>query len=349
MELNKDMLDSNWAWFPSEGQDLDVVISSRIRLARNLANFPFSSKATPEQKENTEAYILGNFAKAKLFQDYTHLNLASLDQNEIALLVEQHLISRDHAQGQGSRSVLIKQDQTISVMINEEDHIRMQILGPGLQLSNLYNTINALDDDIDKHVPYAFHPKFGYLTACPTNAGTGLRVSVMFHLPSLTITKQMDKIYQNLIKKRLSLRGFYGEGTSALGDFYQLSNQISMGKTEAQLIQMLEAVVPQIMDYERKVRENLISHNAKSTNELVQKAWATLRSGESISSEKSMCFLSHIRLGIYLDIIKSDMLPLIHRLFVLVQPAHLQKIYKGAFPPEERDQLRGKLIKKLLQ
>ena len=236
-------------WLRASGPESDIVISSRIRLARNLAQFPFPNRADDAMRGKVESLLREKLSNLSLGHGLSYVdvnNLAGLDRQ---FLVERQLISREHAESHGSRGVGISGEENVSLMTNEEDHLRIQVLRSGFALDECWEEIDRIDDAIEEQVPYAFSEQLGYLTACPTNVGTGIRVSVMLHLPALVLTKEIQKVFQALQKISLAVRGLYGEGSQAMGDFYQISNQVTLGKSEEQLIAGLKDVVPNIVAY----------------------------------------------------------------------------------------------------
>src|SRR5262245_18691402 len=234
-------------WLRGSGPESDIVISSRIRLARNLADFPFISRATDADRAEIERILHTQVdalvAEGKAPKELLYLRVSDLPEIDRQFLVERQLISREHAQSDGARAVVIDPNERFSVMINEEDHLRIQVMQSGLDLAAAWDHINKLDDMIEEQVTYAFNERLGYLTACPTNVGTGVRVSVMLHLPALAITRQIEKVFKSLHKINLAVRGLYGEGSQATGDFYQISNQVTLGQTEEELAKKVDAVL----------------------------------------------------------------------------------------------------------
>ncbi|MEZ6086280.1 MAG: ATP--guanido phosphotransferase [Phycisphaerae bacterium] len=245
-------------WLRGTGPMSDIVISSRIRLARNIVGYPFLSRASGDEKREIyralgDALSSAGFGSNSFFVDIE--NISDVDRQ---VLVERHLISRQHAEGEGSRGVSVSLNETHALMINEEDHLRMQVLKSGLQLETLWNDISIIDDRLGSEIEFAFDERLGYLTACPTNVGTGLRVSVMLHLPALKITGEIEKVMRAAKDLKLAVRGLFGEGTDAIGDFYQVSNQVTLGISEEEIIDMFSGqIIPQIVDYERAAREAL--------------------------------------------------------------------------------------------
>jgi protein arginine kinase len=245
--------------------------------------------------------------------------------------------------------VAIGRDESLSIMVNEEDHLRIQVLQSGFILKELWQRISETDDRLSAHIDYAFHPQYGYLTACPTNVGTGVRVSVMLHLPALEWTKQLRKVFKAVSKMNLAVRGLYGEGTQASGDFYQVSNQISLGKTEEEIIGTVESVVKQIIRYERKVREALLTESRSNLEDRVWRAYGMLKNCRIISSEETMDLLSSVRMGVNLGLIADLNIGTVNELFIETQPAHLQKREGREIDTAQRDQARAQLIRSRLR
>ena len=257
MELN-DLARNSGEWLRGCGPEADIVISSRIRLARNLADYPFISRASEQDRTQIENLLRERILSIEASGELLYLDIGELEGVDRQFLVERHLISREHAESQGARAVAIDGREKFSLMINEEDHLRMQVMQSGFALESVWEQVNRMDDLIEEKVTYAFDGRLGYLTACPTNVGTGMRVSVMLHLPALAITQQMEKVFRSLQKISLAVRGLYGEGSQAMGDFYQISNQITLGRSESKLIEQISEIVPVIIDYERQARDFLI-------------------------------------------------------------------------------------------
>ncbi|MGQ9575153.1 MAG: protein arginine kinase [Thermoguttaceae bacterium] len=335
-------------WLRGSGPESDIVISSRIRLARNLADYPFISRASDQDRSRIEKELRDCLMGSEYAPRLLYLDLEQLNDLDRQLLVERHLISREHAEGHGARAVAVDQGEQFSVMINEEDHVRMQVMHSGLNLRQAWDQINALDDLIESKLTYAFHPKLGYLTACPTNVGTGMRVSVMLHLPALVLTRQVEKLFRGLQKINLAVRGLYGEGSQAMGDFYQISNQISLGKSEDELIKQVEETVPTIIHWERKAREFLVREGQENLHDRVSRAYGILRTAQTISSEETMHLLSSVRMGVNLGLIEDLEIPKVNQLFIHTQPAHLQKISGSELDTADRNIERARYLRRHL-
>jgi protein arginine kinase len=313
-------------WLRGSGPESDIVISSRIRLARNLADFPFMRRCSEQDRKDIEDSLHKRIRAVDAWQQLTYVDVNALDRVDRQFLVERQLISREHAESEGARAVAIDPQEKFSLMINEEDHLRIQVMNSGLALTETWNQVNQIDDLVEAGITYAFHPKLGYLTACPTNVGTGMRVSVMLHLPALVITRQIDKVFRSLQKISLAVRGLYGEGSQAMGDFYQISNQITLGRTEEELIKQVSDVVPLLIDYERRARDFLVRESQENLHDRVSRAYGILCTAQTISSEETMHLLSSVRMGINLGLLDNLEIPTVNKLFIHTQPAHLQKL-----------------------
>jgi len=245
--------------------------------------------------------------------------------------------------------VAVSPTEDVAIMVNEEDHLRIQVMRSGLQLDAIWDQINQLDDKIEEGVDYAFHPRYGYLTACPTNVGTGIRVSVMLHLPGLKLTSEIERVFRAAKDMRLAVRGLFGEGTEANGDFFQVSNQVTLGRTEEEIIDSFKkSVVPKIIDYEQRARQILIAERVTALDDRVWRSYGALRHARTISSEETLLHLSHLRMGINLGRIKDVALSTVNELFLLTQPAHLQKIHGARLTGEQRSVVRAELVRRRL-
>ncbi len=336
-------------WLRGSGPESDIVISSRIRLARNLADFPFIRQCNESDRFAIEKNLKETIFSIGQWKDLSYVDVNTLAKVDRQFLVERQLISREHAESDGARSVAIDQQEKFSLMINEEDHLRIQVMHSGLALDSAWKRINEIDDLLEENLTYAFHPRFGYLTACPTNVGTGMRVSVMLHLPALVITRQIEKVFRSLQKISLAVRGLYGEGSQAMGDFYQISNQITLGRSEQELLQQVNDVVPVLIDYERKARQYLVRESQKDLHDRVSRAFGILCTAQTISSEETMHLLSSVRMGINLGLIENLEIPMVNQLFIHTQPAHLQKIRGSELDTADRNIERAHYLKNHLR
>ncbi|MGE0709596.1 MAG: protein arginine kinase [Planctomycetota bacterium] len=332
-------------WLEGSGPESDIVMSTRIRLARNVVQFPFPTRIEESKKTELERYLRERIGAAHLAGDVGYQNLNEASDLDRQCLVERHLISRDHASSRGERGVAVEREGTLSIMVNEEDHLRLQVLRSGLQLDAAWAQIEGIDRALEQHLDYAFSPEFGYLTSCPTNVGTGMRVSVMLHLPALVMTKLIEKVFHAVSNVNLAVRGFYGEGTQALGDFYQISNQVTLGVSEADVLKAMAERVPQIIRYERNMREKLISENRVGLEDRVWRALGLLQRARLINSEETMSYLSAVRMGVNLGLVDSIPIALVNELFILTQPAHLQKLNGCELETPQRDEIRAAFVR----
>jgi protein arginine kinase len=332
-----------------EGPHDRIVLSSRVRLARNLKGFPFPGWAKKPDRIKALEMIrpaVGSLPQmAGAFAESMD-NLSALDKQ---ILVERHLISREHAAKNAGSGLVLTRDETLCVMINEEDHLRMQALRPGLQLRSAWVSIDQVDTELEKRLDYAFSPDLGYLTACPTNLGTGIRVSAMLHLPGLVLAEQINQIVQAVNKLGLAVRGLYGEGTEALGNIFQVSNQMTLGEGETEIVERLNKVLTQLIEHEENARGSLLEKKPKIVYNHIGRAYGVLANAHSIASKETMNLLSLMRLGIDLEMFPGAGRSLVDELFVLTQPAHLQRQFSEKLSAEERDLLRADMLRERLR
>ena len=318
------------------------MISSRIRLARNIKGIPFTGRMTVEQKKAVCTKVK-EVASAIPGYKFDYIDMENVTAIQAGSMVEEHLISVEFANNREGEGLLLDRKHNVSVMINEEDHLRIQVLGRGEKLATLYETASEIDDALDEKLHFAFSEKLGYLTHCPTNLGTGLRASVMMHLPALHESGLINKIINTVSQVGLTVRGMYGEGTKASASMYQVSNQITLGICEKNAIDNLKIITAQLIDKERKARNGL---NKIKLEDMCFRALGTLQNSRILSSKEMMDLLSRIKLGISMGIIKTDVLPI--KLFIEGQPNMLMKKY-GQLEPEERDIYRSAFIRDALK
>ncbi|MBM3246213.1 MAG: protein arginine kinase [Candidatus Omnitrophica bacterium] len=348
MNLN-DLLNHTSEWLKGTGPHSDIVISSRIRLARNLDNFAFPHWADKKQSEQVLGLIEEAAGKVDYLKNTTAFRLAELDSVDKQFLIERHLMSYEHAQKTDSKAVVIDGEEIISIMINEEDHLRMQVMQSGFNLFEAWNIINGIDDALAKNLSFAFLPEWGYLTACPTNTGTGMRGSVMLHLPALVMTQAINRVLAAIAKLSFTTRGLYGEGTQAMGNFFQVSNQVSLGHSEDEIIGNINGLIRQIIEQENQAREALFSRSRALLEDKIHRSFGILKNAYIISSQETVELLSMLRLGCDLKIVKDIDRRVINELFILTQPAHLQKIENKRLSSQERDVQRAKIIRDKLK
>src|SRR5580658_6646245 len=333
-------------WLRGSGPMSEIVISSRIRLARNVSGLPFLSRCTRPQRQALEHKVRDTILDANLAAKVLYVDLDQAPEVDRQLLVERHLISKPHAAAEGARGVAVADNETLAIMVNEEDHLRIQVLRSGLQLEEAWEQINKVDDKLESSLDWAFHPRFGYLTACPTNVGTGIRVSVMLHLPALKLTGEIEKVFRAAKELRLAVRGLYGEGTEATGDFYQISNQSTLGKSEEEIIgDFKHVVIPKIIEYEHHARKALISERAMALDDKVWRALGLLRSARLMETEETLIALSHVRLGVNLKRVKDLDINKVNELFLLTQEAHLQRMLGKKLEGTARQAARAEFIR----
>ncbi len=345
-----DLLPNLGEWLRGTGADSDVVVSTRIRLARNLADTPFTTRASLAQKAEIESRVRDAVRKSTLSGDLEYISVQEMVPLDRQFLVERQLISRELANAlEGPRGVAFDAKESVSVMVNEEDHLRIQVMRSGLALDEAWEQIDSVDNALEARLAFAFHDRFGYLTACPTNVGTGMRASVMLHLPALGITKQIEKVFRALQKINLVVRGLYGEGTRASGDLYQISNQVTLGKAETRLLGEIREVITMILTYERQARQALIKERRQDEQNRAARAIGTLSSATMITAEETMELLSAVRLGIHLHLLENLPPTTINQLFIHTQAAHLQKLTGKHLAPEDRNAERAKYLRNRLR
>ncbi len=348
MTIN-DLLKQDSEWLRCTGPNADIVMSSRTRLARNIEKMPFSNRADKTQLEDVLYRVRDAALSINFLKNATFFRLSELSDVDRLFLVERHLMSPEHATNPEYKGLIVDPKEIVSIMINEEDHLRIQVLQSGLNLRECWRIIDEIDTEFSKKLPYGYSSKWGYLTACPTNSGTGLRGSVMLHLPALVFSAQINKILQAIAKLGLNVRGFYGEGTEATGNIFQVSNQASMGMTEDDIIDSINKIINQTIQREDATRKSLRLKNKEALADRVSRAYGTLKSAHIISSNETITLLSAIRLGIDLGVISNLDKKVVNELFILTQPAHLQKLDGHALGSSERDVKRADLIREKIK
>lgn len=339
------ILSQGGEWLRGEGPHHQIVVSSRVRLARNLRSAAFPGWAKKQERLQILDTIKPQVEALPEMSDAFSVYSQDLSALEKQVLVERHLISREHAaKGVGS-AVVMNRRQTLSIMINEEDHLRMQAIRAGLQLKSVFKMIDKVDSALEERLDFAFHPQLGYLTACPTNVGTGMRASAMVHLPALVMSEQINQVIQAVNKIGLAVRGLYGEGTEALGNFFQVSNQTTLGEKEEEIIARLHRVIEQIIEHEQNARQLLLQKKPNTLLDHVGRGYGILRHAHSMSSKEALNLLSFIKLGIDLSFFPEECRQPVDELFMETQPAHLQKGTQQKLAADERDALRAEIIR----
>jgi protein arginine kinase len=336
-------------WLKGTGQDADIAVCTRIRFARNVKGFRFSTCMTEEEAVELTQYLRRQLARAELTEQLDILDVGGLDELERRLLLERHLISRELLSAERPRFVAINSEESVSVMVNEEDHIRAQVFASGHSIDAAYRRAEELDAELMRRIPIAFSEEFGFLTACPTNTGTGLRVSVMLHLPGLVWAEEIEKATRAAQKTNMAVRGLYGEGSRATGDFYQVSNQITLGRSEAEITADVRDAVGSLVAWERKVRDALLKGEPRErTLDRIFRSVGTLERARILSTEEALTCLSAVRFGVQQGVVDELSLEQINAALLLAQPAHLQRLCNETLPTDERDQRRASMMRRLL-
>ncbi|MBR0224890.1 MAG: ATP--guanido phosphotransferase [Thermoguttaceae bacterium] len=338
-----DLTQMQSAWLQEGGKDSDVVISSRIRLARNLDGYSFVGKATDLDLDNLKSSVLSVMAKLFRPSETTCLDFADVSNDDAVFLMERQLVSQEFVNSKRPRALLFHNREEFSVMVNEEDHLRLQATAGGFALPETWNRVNALDDKLESELTYAFDDTLGYLTASPANVGTGLRASVMLHLPGLVETGEIAKALRGLQKLNLSVRGLYGEGSRPLGEFFQVSNQTSLGVSEESIVDELCGVVPSLVEYERKARATMLARNREGVLDRCFRAMGLLKMARTMSMEEAMTHLSSLRLGVRLGLLEQIPIQLVDDLFLHIQPSHLKRLMNVPVSREKDDEFEEKL------
>ena len=343
------LLKQTCEWLRGTGPNSDIVMSSRVRLARNVENLPFSHWANKKQEKESMELLQGAVSSNDMLKTGLFVRMAEADDIDKQFLLERHLISREHVVQPEFKAVVVGDKEVISVMINEEDHLRIQVMQSGFNLQECWRIGNRLDDLLHKRVQFAYSQEWGYLTACPTNTGTGLRASVMLHLPSLVMTKQISRVLQAITKLGMTARGLYGEGTEAEGNFFQISNHITMGTAEEDIVDNMERIIRQVIGHEENSRKSLMKQNREMLQDKIWRSNGILRSARIISTKEMMGLLSMVRLGVDIGLITDIDRRAVNELFILTQPAHLQKIEGKMLSSAQRDVKRANLIRRRLE
>lgn len=347
MSINKFMKGSVAGWMKASGEHADIVMSTRIRLARNLRGHLFPIASNPEdanQVDEVVKEVLLNSGE----KGYEYMRMSDVPLLDRQILVEKHLISPQLTDSKRNGAVILSEDETVSLMINEEDHIRIQCIYPGFQLENAYEHADSVDNELEDKLPYAFDEEFGYLTSCPSNTGTGMRASVMMHLPALTITKQIDRIIPAVTRLGMVVRGSYGEGSEALGNIYQISNQTTLGKTEKEILADLKNVALRLIAHERRSREVLLAKSKIALENKLFRSLGIIKYARLLPSGEAARCLSDVRLGIDLEIIQDIDMSILNELMIFMQPGFLQQYARTELTAEERDIFRADLFRERL-
>lgn len=344
-----DFLNQDSEWLKGTGPSSNIVMSSRTRLARNIDKTPFSNWANKKQLADILETVKNAALSTNFLKNALYFQLKDLSEVDRMFLVERHLMSPEHAKDVEYKGLIVDSKEIISIMINEEDHLRIQVMQSGLNLRECWRIIDEIDTELSSKLPFAYSARWGYLTACPTNTGTGLRGSVMIHMPALMFAGQIGRVLQAIAKLGLNIRGLYGEGTEAMGNIFQISNQVSMGITEDDIVDNIERIVNQVISREDATRKAILAKNKEALVDRISRAYGTLKSAHIITSNETVGLLSAIRLGVDLGIVKHLDRRMVNELFILTQPAHLQKLEGKPLNSNDRDIKRADLIREKLK
>jgi protein arginine kinase len=323
-----------------------IVLSTRIRLARNIAPYPFPGWAKTSQRLVLQEQLMESVAATEAMKAGFKLDLSATDEFERLVLVERHLISRELGEAEEGAGVVFSADQGLSVMVNEEDHLRLQAVASGFNFKSTWSTIDALDSSLEETLDYAYSPELGYLTACPTNLGTGLRASAMLHLPGLVIQDHIEKVIRMVNQLGMAVRGQFGEGSEATGSIFQISNQQTLGENEAEIIDRLRSILTAVIEQEQNARQKILEEKPHKLFDKIGRAYGILKNGHLLSSEETMNLLSLMRLAVDLGMLPQDHRAKVDQLLMEIQPGHLQYFAHRSVEPEERDRQRATLIRK---
>jgi protein arginine kinase len=344
-----DLTHRSAVWLDGTGPESGIVLSSRVRLARNLSDVPFTNRSSGEEQQKVLEQFRQATREAGILRRGALLQIDHLSVLDRAFLQERHLISPTMMKMDLNSGLYLDEREMVSVMVNEEDHLRLQVMQSGLRIQSTWEIIDRIDDQLSDHIKFAFSEQYGYLTACPTNVGTGMRASVLIHLPALVLTKDIDQVIKGISQVGLAVRGFYGEGTDVLGNLFQVSNQATLGRTEADIVDNVQRFTNQIIDFERQARQTLFSEARHQIEDKIWRAYGLLQNARLLSSQELMSLLSAVRLGVSMEIITTVSLATLNSLMILMQPAHLQKLFRREMDADERDIRRAELVREKMR
>lgn len=336
-------------WLQTRGPEAEIVFSSRVRLARNLRGLPFTSQATAAQQREVVSLVKVAAKRVPGLAEARVLDFRDLSPTDRQFLTERYLISAEFVQGTGDRAVIVGPREGLSLMINEEDHLRLQTLRSGLQLGDAWDALDGVDNGLDAQLDFAYDSTLGFLTACPSNTGTALRASVMVHLPALVLTRAIGEVLSSAPAGQLAVRGIHGEGSEAVGDFFQISNQVTLGVSEAELLTQTEQLTRDIVTHERAARAQLLRDRRTYLEDRVGRAMGILTHAQLIGVREAMERLSDLRLGIATGLVPQITIDALNELLIAIQPAHLQRRHEDHLDPEARDAARAALIRRTLK
>jgi protein arginine kinase len=345
--------DYGLGWLDASGPASDIVLSTRVRLARNLQGSPFGPRAKAKDREGVLSRIRTTVEGSSPLRGASVWDLPEMDSRSRQILLERRLVSSELIGGKAGKpqpgaAIIISPSDPLSVMVNEEDHLRLQSLLSGLRLQDGWSLVDRTEEELGQELPLAFHHEFGFLTSCPTNVGTGLRGSVLMHLPGLVLTKEIGQVLQGLNQVGLTFRGLYGEGSEVVGNFFQVSNQTTLGKTEEDLVDHLDRIVRQVIQYERQARTVLMKEAPAETEDKIWRAYGLLRHARSLSFDEMINLLSGLRLGAGLKLLPDLRVYTLNKIMIFSQRAHLEQAAGQDLPPHERDAHRASFVRKIL-
>jgi len=348
MKIVDELLNNTSEWLKGTGPNSDIVISTRIRLARNVDKVPFTNWANKKQKEQVLLLAQSAVEKSALLKESMFLKISELSELDRQFLIERHLMSPEHAYEPEYKALVLEPKEVISIMVNEEDHLRIQVIQSGFNIRDGWALINKIDTQLNETINFAYSVRWGYLTACPTNVGTGMRASLMLHLPGLVMTKQINKVFHALSKLGIAVRGLYGEGTEALGNFFQISNQVTLGRPEEDILGNFERIMNQVVSREAQARRFLLMKEKEEVSDRVYRAYGTLKNARIITSGETVNLMSIIRFGVNMHLLPNIDIKTVNEIFIMVQPAHLQKLENKVLTSDQRDIERADLIREKL-
>jgi protein arginine kinase len=345
----EDMAKSTAAWLSGKGEEALVVLSTRVRLARNVAGCSFPSSADSDTKKRIVGYFDSTLARSKALSDGRYYRASDLNDLDKNFLIERHLISPTFLDGDLAKALFINATERLSIMVNEEDHLRIQALSPGLDPNGAFDLASRYDKEIGRYIEFDYDPDFGYLTACPTNAGTGMRTSVLIHLPGLVLTREIEKVIKTITHIGLVVRGSWGEGSDVSGNLFQVSNQYTLGLSEDDILNQITRVTREIIDSEAAARQRLMDEAADMIEDKIWRAYGILKHARVLTSEEVMNLLSALRLGHAMKIIDFLDIALINEILLLSHPAHLQNYYGSEMDNNKRDFVRAQMVRDKLR
>ena len=342
------LIDQPSAWLDGRGDEADLVLSTRVRLARNLADVPFTQRAEEDQLKHAVSHIVSACESSESLAGGTFLPMGDLGAGDRQFLAERHLISREMTAQEGPSGLYLAGDDSASLMVNEEDHLRLQGVVSGLDLDTAWQRVRQSEEELDCALDFAFSEELGYLTACPTNVGTGMRASVFMHLPSLVLTKKIRQVLRGVSQVGLAVRGFYGEGSEILGNFFQISNQNTLGADEVDILSNLEKVVRQVIEAEHRARGLLLRDARLQIEDKVFRAFGGLRYARVLPAQEMINLTSAVRFGVAIGVELDVKLATLNELLVVTQPAHLQKLAGKEMDEEDRNVFRADVVRERL-